>query len=115
MIEGVQINPQHIINEPFFKNFKIICLGYPNATIDEIFNNIRKEDEKLQFSYTKKISDSKLREMIAFYIRYSVFLQKKCNEQNIPFYETNKNRETVLNGIYNTLYNNNEICKEYDL
>ena len=54
LIEGIQINPDHLMNQPFFNDAKVICLWFPNAKIDEIFNNIRREDEQLPFSYTKK-------------------------------------------------------------
>ena len=114
LIEGIQINPEHLMNEPFFKKFRIICLGYPNATIDEIFYNIRNEDNQLSFSYTKKMSDDELKERISFYIRYSTFLKNKCNDYNISFYETNVNRTNVLNTIFNTLVDN-EICDEISL
>lgn len=115
LIEGIQINPEQLISESFFKDFRIICLGYPNATIDELFYNIRNEDKQLSFSYTKKMSDKELREKISSYIRYSIFLQKKCNDYSIPFYETNQNRSNVLNNIYNTLIKNNEISDEISL
>lgn len=115
LIEGIQINPDHLMNEPFFNDAKVICLGFPNAKIDEIFNNIRREDEQLPFSYTKKMSDDELKERISFYIRYSRFLQSKCDEYNIPFYETNKNREQILNTIFKTLVKSNQISDEIEI
>lgn len=115
LIEGLQINPDHLMSEPFFSKANVICLGFPNATIDEIFNNIRREDEQLSFSYTKKMSDDELRERVSFYIRYSKFLQNKCDEYNIPFYETNKNRENVLISIFNELIKKEKISDEMSL
>lgn len=115
LIEGLQINPDHLMKESFFNDATVICLGFPNAKIDEIFNNIRKEDEKLSFSYTKKMSDNELKERISFYIRYSRFLQSKCNEYKIPFYETDKNREQILKEIFKTLTKNFEINNEIEI
>ncbi len=106
LVEGIQINPDHLMREEFFQNANIICLGFPNATIHEIFSNIRNEDKNLRFSYTKTLSDDKLKDKISFYIEYSKFLQRKCNEYNIPFYETNKNRKQVLEMIYNNIMTN---------
>ena len=115
IIEGLQINPDHLMSEPFFNNAKVICLGFPTATIDEIFYNIRREDEKLSYSYTRELPDDELKERISFYIRYSRFLQSKCAEYNIPFYETNKNREQVLNSIFKTLVVDSEINDEIEI
>lgn len=107
IIEGIQITPEHLLNEPFFRNYRVICLGYPNATIDEIFYSIRNEDKQLSFSYTQEMSDSELRKKISSWIKYSTLLQSKCKEYNILFYETNKNRKKVLNAIFDVLIENN--------
>ena len=115
LIEGLQINPDHLMEESFFHNATVICLGFPNAKVNEIFDNIRREDEKLLFSYTKKIPDDELKERILFCIKYSKFLQEKCKEYGIPFYETNHNRNLVLNRICKDAIQNVDIDDEIKL
>ena len=103
IIESCQLFPKHILEEPYFKNDKIICLGYPNATPEEIFQNIRSSDISLRNPYTKQMSDKELKKIIPIWIRYSQFLEKASTRNHIPFYETNKNRNQILNKIVNEI------------
>ena len=103
VIEACQLFPRDVKSQPIFKKCQIVCLGYPNASIDEIFNNIRTNDEKIKNAYTNFLSDDELRKVIKSWIFYSQFLKKQSDKLGIPFYETNKNRDEILNGILNQI------------
>lgn len=114
IIDGFQLLPDDIVKNNFFDNTQIICLGFPNANIDEILNNVREEDKKLSFSYTQKMSDNELRERISFSLKYSRYLQEKCKEYEIPFFETEVNRNKTLYDIFNKLIKENEIKEDIE-
>lgn len=103
IIEGIQLNPDDFINESFFENTTVVCLGYPNASVEDIFYAIREHDKKLPYSYSKDLSNEELLHKIKFFISYSKFLKKKCIKYGIPFYETDKNREKILDIVFNNL------------
>ena len=102
IIESCQILPKDLKKNPFFNDAEVICLGFPNATVDEIFHNIRLADSKPTNAYTKNLSDDALKQRIHEWINYSKYLEKACKRNNIPFFETDKNRDEVLNNIVKT-------------
>lgn len=102
------------INEKFFNDAQVICLGFPNATLDEILHNIRGADNDLLFSYTKKMDNDELKERISFSLKYSRYLQERCKKYGIPFFETEKDRKTTLYNIFNTLIKVNERNQELE-
>ena len=110
IVEGIQINPEDLIVEKFFNNAQVICLGYVNTTIDDIYNKIRLEDSKLEVAYTKRMTEEELKKRIAFSLSYSKFLQDKCEKYGIPFYQTNENREETLEYILKTEIHWKNLC-----
>ena len=103
IIESCQILPKDLRENPFFNDAEVICLGFPNATIDEIFTNIRNADKKPTNSYTQNLPDDILKQRIHEWIKYSQYLEKACKRNNIPFYETDKNRDEVLQSLVEKL------------
>lgn len=108
IIESCQILPNDLLSEPFFKGYNIVCLGYPHATIDEIFNNIRKSDQFIKNPYSAQLSDELLTSRIKTWISYSQILEEQCKKLNINFFETNINRNNVLNNIVDCIENEYE-------
>lgn len=106
VIEGCQMMPYHIFQQFNKSEILCICLGYPNAYSNDILNNIRKGDEYIKNSYSKKLLDEDLRKRIEFWIELSKFLQEESKQYGIPFYETDINREIKLFDILNTILNN---------
>ena len=98
IIEACQLLPIDVMKEKLFCKNKIVCLGFPEASEDEIFENIRKNDINIT-SYTKKMSDYELKENIKYWIEYSKVLKKQAEKLGIPFYETNIDRQDVLTQI----------------
>ena len=105
IVECCQMFPKDVIKEKSFQSAKIIVLGYPNASVDEIIDNIRNADLELTNSRTRLISDEVLRKSIENWILYSKFLQKQAKEYSLPFYETNDNWNVLLNQIVDELIN----------
>ena len=97
VIEGWHILPKDIVPLIGRKNCNIVCLGYPNAKEDEMFQLIRENDQ--ENSTTRNLEDAKLRELISSHIEYSKILKEQCLDLGIPFYETNKGREKILENI----------------
>lgn len=108
IIEACQILPKDLLAEPFFNGCNIICLGYPNATVDEIFNNIRQNDPLIRNPYSAQLSDEALIARIKTWISYSQILQQQSKELNIKFFETNNNRFDILNKISRDIQNEYE-------
>ncbi len=92
ILEGCQFIPTDILAEDIFSSAKckIVCLGFPNADPDELFESIRYYDLKMgKTSRTIYFSDRKLIQSINSWISYSKELQSLCEQNHIPFYETN--------------------------
>ena len=73
---------------------KIICLGYTEITCDEALYEIRKNET--ENSYTKKMTDDKVKDLILDHMNYSKILKKQCEENNIKYYDTSFNRDKIL-------------------
>lgn len=101
VIEGWHVYPKEI-NKLFSElNVKIICLGYTKTNPIEVLTKIR-ENEK-ENSYTKEMSDEKVKELIANHIEYSKILEQQCEKEHIKFYDTSYNRDNVLKNIIKDL------------
>lgn len=94
VLEGWHVYPDEISKLFCNENVKIICLGYTKISCEESAILIRKNEK--ENSYTKKISDEKLKELVSNHIEYSKILKKQCEKKNIKFYDTSFERNTVL-------------------
>lgn len=105
VLEGWHVYPKDI--KELFRdlNVKIVCLGYTKISSTDVLNIIR-ENEK-ENTYTKRMSDEEVNELILKHIEYSKMLEKQCEEYNIKFYDTSFNRENVLNDIINYIIDKN--------
>lgn len=106
LIESCQLLPKDIINDKVLNKCIIICLGYPNATVEEIYKKIRENDKNnFKNSYTTIKTEEELKKLIEIWILYSKRLKEDCEKFSIPFYETNVNREETLKHIVNSIIN----------
>ena len=69
-------------------------MGYTKISCEEAFKLIR-ENEK-ENSYTRRLTDEKVKKLISDHIEYSKVLKKQCEENNIKFYDTSFERDDVL-------------------
>lgn len=103
VIEGWHVLPKDII--PLFdrEEYLIICLGYPEAKVEIMFNLIRKYDT--YYSTTLNLSDEDLKGLITRSIQYSKELLKQSSDFNIPFFDTAVNRNVKLEEIFEYIKN----------
>lgn len=106
ILEGWHVYPKEISELFCDKNFKIICLGYTKISCEEGVKLIRKNEK--ENSYTKRMTDEKVKELVWNHIRYSKILKKQCQEVNIKFYDTSFERDSVLEEVMRYLINFNE-------
>ena len=103
VLEGWHVYPNDIY-EVFKKNdVKIICLGYTKISCEDSFKIIR--NNEMENSYTKKMSDEKLKQLISKHIEYSKVLQEQCKEKGIKFFDTSFDRKNVLKNVMKYLMN----------
>lgn len=103
VLEGWHVYPKDIQN--LFKNedIKIICLGYTNANMDEVFKLLR--ENETENSYTKRMTDERVKDLIKKHINYSAILKEQCIDNKIKFFDTSINREKVLGDAVEYLIN----------
>ena len=101
ILEGWHVFPKDVIEIFSDMDVKIICLGYTKITCDEALNEIRKNETKN--SYTIKMTDNKVKDLILNHINYSEILKNQCEENNIKYYDTSFDRKKVLEEAMNYL------------
>ena len=101
VLEGWHVFPKDIIRLWSDIDVKILCLGYTKITCEEALYEIRKNETKN--SYTTKMTDEKVKELILNHINYSKILKKQCEENNIKYYDTSFDRDKVLEEAMNYL------------
>ena len=106
VIEGWHVLPIDIIPLFDIKNYLIICLGYPDANVETMFNLIRRHDT--HYSTTVNLSDEKLKGLVTKSIQWSKELLKQSSAFNIPFFDTSINRNIKLDEIFEYIKQNIE-------
>lgn len=99
IIEGCDMHINKCI-ELFGKdNILIYVLGQINILPEDMANNIIKHDT--EDDWTKEKEYNELVNWCNNSIKKAKQLKKECDEYNIPFFDTSKDREKVLEGILN--------------
>lgn len=106
-IDTCHLYPIDIANEKL-KNTIIVFLGYTDLNKNDKLINIRKYDSNNIWTSSK--SDKEILDNIELGIKYSKEVKKQCNNLKIPYFDTSKNFNKVLNDVYN--YIKNEINDE---
>ncbi|MCI8469909.1 MAG: hypothetical protein HFJ35_00070 [Clostridia bacterium] len=97
VLEGWHNLPDYFMPLINQENYVVICLGYPNADEKDLFNKIRKNDT--EHDNTVNVTDEHLKNLIHESKISSELLKEQCQKWEIPFFETDKNREQVLNKV----------------
>lgn len=103
VLEGWHVYPNEISKLFCDTNVKIICLGYTKISCEEAFKLVRKNEK--ENSYTKKMTDKKVKELILNHIEYSKVLKEQSEKNNIKFYDTSFERDKVLEEAMRYLIN----------
>lgn len=97
VLEGWHVYPKDILHLFKKEDIKIICLGYTKINIDEAFRLLRANEK--ENSYTKRMTNERVRSLIEKHMNYSILLKKQCIENKIMFFDTSINREKILDDI----------------
>lgn len=97
VLEGWHVYPKDILHLFKKEDIKIVCLGYTKINIDEAFSLLRANET--ENSYTKRMTDEKVRSLIEKHMNYSVILKEQCVDNKIMFFDTSVNREKILDDI----------------
>ncbi len=89
----------HITPKDYYENIDKDCceiyfFGYPNITVLEKFNEIRKFDTV--YDWTSQKEDETVLAHIKDYIEISKWLKEECDKYNLPFIDISHNREKVI-------------------
>lgn len=103
VIEGWHVYPEEISKLFRDTNVKIICLGYTKISCEEAFKIIRRSEQAN--SYTKKMTDERVKNLISSHIEYSKLLKEQCEKNNIKYYDTSFERDNVLKEAMRYLMN----------
>ena len=98
VLEGWHVYPKDIVK--LFRNnddIEIICLGYTRIEIEKAFRELRNREE--ENSYTKKMTDESVKELLKQHKKYSIMLKQQCQKENVVFFDTSTKREKVLDDI----------------
>ena len=104
VLEGWHVYPSDIVRLFNCDDFKIICLGCTEISCEEFLSKIRMYENKN--SYTRQMTDERLRDLIVDHIEYSKVLKRQCEESGIKFFDTSFNRDVVLNEVMEYLISN---------
>ncbi len=98
VLEGWHNLPDYFMPLIDREKFVIICLGYPNADEEDMFKKIRQNDT--EHDNTKNVSDEHLKKLIhESKCEMSEILKKQSIKWEIPFFETDKERDKQLLNI----------------
>lgn len=97
VMEGWHVLPNEISKLFYNSNIKIICLGYTEISCNEALLMIRKNEK--ENSYTKRMTDGKVKELVLNHIEYSKLLKEQCEKNEIKFFDTSFNREEILEEV----------------
>lgn len=67
----------------------------------DIFNLVRKNDTKKDWSYNK--SDEELKLYIKEFYHKNLYLIEECKKYNFKYVDTHNNREEVLNQVFESI------------
>ena len=88
LIDSAHLYPEDIYPYIDTDKWDIYCLGYPNTTVEDKFNEIRKYDTDKD--WTHKRNDEELKDIISKLIDISKEMKESCERLNINFIDTSK-------------------------
>jgi len=97
ILEGLELSFENVLKN--FKNEKnlIYGLGIENITVEKYLEQMK--DKDTIYDWTYNLSDNDRKKHIRSELKHSKEIKNFCLEHKIPFYNTAKNREKVLDEI----------------
>lgn len=106
ILEGAQILPSVLSKYKNLDKTIVVYLGHGNLKENKIFELVRNNDIETDWSYSK--TDEELKGFIKEFYQKNQYLLKECEKYGFKYFDTHKDRESVLNEIYDY------ICKNID-
>lgn len=100
-LDMYHITPQDYNDNIDKKCSDIYFLGYPNISLEEKFEQIRKFDT--MYDWTSKRDDAIVKKHIQEYIEISKWLQEECKKYELPFIDVSIDREKILKQLANKI------------
>lgn len=101
VVEGYHI-PLSLAAEKINRDlFEVIVLGYPQLSPEEALNNVRKYEQK--FDYTKAMSDKEILDVVTRHIDHSKEFALECQKYDFRFVDTSYDRDKVLANLLQEL------------
>lgn len=97
IIEGDSLFPEDIISVFSDKEAMVLCLGNGDLNETEIFENIRKYETQVDYTYYR--SDDRVMESCKRSVAKNKIMKQQCEKYKYPYYDTSKNRKEVLEEI----------------
>ena len=105
VIESANISIKNAIE--VFNDSLIICLGCKEIIMEQLKNNILKNDTKLDWTYG--YSEEELLSISKETINSSIKLYNECNSNNIAYFDTSIDRYNTYEDIYKYIEANIEV------
>lgn len=105
ILDTTHLFPEQIIELGWHTTYKVAFLGYPSATMEQKFKDIRNYADA-KADWTANVSDDELKPMITIMIAFSQTLQAKCAEHNLPFFDTSNDFNSTLEQAHRFLTSN---------
>lgn len=99
IIEGYDLWPETIAK--YFDDYLIYALYYDNVTPESVLKEIRKYDQKEDWSYDK--DDEYMLDFLRRYTNRIHMYKQECQKYNIKLFDTSKNRKEILTDIVNEI------------
>lgn len=98
IIDSAHILPEDIIQYLDKDKWEIIYVGYPNISVQDKFNEIRKYEKKSDWTYDR--TDDELFDILEKTIQLSKSIENFCLENGIHFIDTSSNSITEMDRLF---------------
>ena len=108
VLEGVDISEELLEEFDAQDDVTVICLGKPNLSREEYFNQVRYYEKRYLYGeWTKRLSDDELLRYCDYWILEANYIKQLCEEKGYLFFDTSYNQEKVINDIFKKIKHSN--------
>ena len=106
LVDMYQLMPEDYIKKISPQYCKVYFVGYPNISVEEKYEKIRKNETK--WDWTRTVNESELKEKIKVYIQESQLIQNQCEKYNLPFFDFSYDIDKSTNDIVDYVLKDNQ-------
>ncbi|MHC1716722.1 MAG: hypothetical protein AB9915_02465 [Candidatus Dojkabacteria bacterium] len=97
VVEGVYIDFEKVLSNIDYDKYLVIGLTYNHITSKKLFENIKNNDTKDDWTY--HCGDEELKGNVDYFIENNKYFNDKFKEYNIKTYDVSDNREAIFEKI----------------